>query len=94
MNYWLWRLPFDLAQAKENWKKHGIGLSDLEPVLYDPRALTREDTSSEMEQRFITVGMDTLARVLTVEWTEKADVIRIISARKASKKERENDEKL
>ena len=87
-------IEFDPSKAKENLKKHGVSLSDSEPVLYDPRALTLDDTSSEMEQRFITVGMDALGRVLTVVWTERKNSIRIISARKASKKERENYEEL
>jgi hypothetical protein len=56
-------IEFDPSKAKENLKKHGVSLSDSEPVLYDPRALTLDDTSSEMEQRFITVGMDALGRI-------------------------------
>ncbi|MHB1287682.1 MAG: BrnT family toxin, partial [Leptospirales bacterium] len=87
-------IEFDPSKAEENRKKHGVSLSDSEPVLYDPRALTLEDTSSEMEQRFITVGMDALGRILTVVWTEREDNIRIISARQASKKERKNYEEL
>ena len=87
-------IEFDPSKAEGNWKKHGVSLSDSEPVLYDPRALTREDASSEMEQRFITVGMDALGRILTVVWTEREGNIRIISARKASKKERRNYEEL
>lgn len=87
-------IEFDPSKAEENLKKHGVSLADSEPVLYDPRALTLEDTSSEMEQRFITVGMDALGRILTVVWTEREDNIRIISARQASKKERKNYEEL
>ncbi|MCL5285180.1 MAG: BrnT family toxin [Nitrospirae bacterium] len=87
-------IEFDPSKAKENLKKHGVSLSDSEPVLYDPRALTLDDTSSEMEQRFITVGMDALGRILTVVWTERKDNIRIISARKASTSERKGYENI
>ena len=87
-------MEFDPSKAKENLKKQGVSLSDSEPVLYDPRALTLDDTSSEMEQRFITVGMDALGRILTVVWTERKDNIRIISARKASTSERKGYENI
>jgi len=68
--YYPMGIGFDPSKAQGNLKKHGVGLSDSEPVLYDPRALTREDDSSDTEQRFISVGMDALGRILTVVWTE------------------------
>jgi len=47
-----------------------------------------------MKQRFVTEGSHPLGWDLTVMWTELAEVIRIVSARKASKIERKNDEEL
>ena len=49
--------------------KHGVRFSDAETVLFDPNALTREDIGSEGEQRFVTVGMDALGRILIVVYS-------------------------
>jgi uncharacterized DUF497 family protein len=59
-------------------------------MLLDPMALVREDTETEGEQRFVAVGMDALGRILTVMYTyREPDTIRLISARPATKKERQ-----
>ena len=52
-------------------------------------ALTVEDPDSEGEQRFVTLGMDALGRVLVVVHTPRASATRRISARKASRGESE-----
>lgn len=82
------KVYWDPKKAKANFKKHGIRFSDAEAVLYDPNALTIEDERAEGEQRHISVGMDALGRVLVVVYTYRGDDIRLISARRASKKER------
>jgi uncharacterized protein len=64
-----------------------VSFPDAEVVLYDPNGITREDESSEGEQRFVTVGLDALARVLVVVYTYRGDTIRMISARKATRNE-------
>jgi uncharacterized DUF497 family protein len=51
-----------------------------------------EDISSEEEQRHITIGMDSMARILVVVFTYREDEIRLISARRATKKERRHYE--
>lgn len=79
---------WDSEKARVNLKKHGIRFSDAETVLFDPNALTREDMESEGEQRFITVGMDALGRILIVVYTYRGEDIRLISARSATKRER------
>ena len=56
-------------------------------MLLDPTALTGADMESEGEQRFVTVGMDTLGRILVVVYDRGEDV-RLISARSATKRER------
>jgi hypothetical protein len=68
--------------------KHQIRFSDAEAVLFDPYAMTFEDPSAEKEQRHISIGLDSLGRVLVVVFTYRGDAIRLISARKATKKER------
>jgi uncharacterized DUF497 family protein len=57
-------------------------------VLFDPNALTREDMETEGEQRFVTVGMDALGRILIVVYTYRGEDIRLISARSANRRER------
>jgi hypothetical protein len=56
-------------------------------VFYDELAVTIRDDAIE-EERFITLGMDALARVLVVVYTWRGDRIRMISARKATRRER------
>jgi uncharacterized DUF497 family protein len=79
---------FDPKKAATNLRKHGISFSDAEPVLYDPRALTREDPDATGEPRYLTVGTDALGRVLMVCWTERGSAVRVISARLATTSER------
>ena len=78
---------WDPEKAKENRVKHGVSLPDAEPVLFDPHAITREDEHAEGEQRFVTVGLDALGRVLVVIYTYRGETVRLISARKATRNE-------
>ena len=78
---------WDLEKAKENRAKHGVSFPDAEPVLFDPNAITREDEYAEGEQRFVTVGLDALGRVLVVVYTYRGETVRLISARKATRNE-------
>jgi len=71
-----------------NIKKHGINFSDAVTVLYDEFALTI-DEAHESEERFITIGHDGYARLLVVVYCIREEKIRIISARKSTKKEME-----
>ena len=60
---------------------------DAVGVLEDPLALTISDPR-KTEQRFVTIGVGYLGRVLTVVWTERSSSVRIISARPSTKRER------
>ena len=55
-------------------------------------ALTGEDERAEGEQRFVSIGMDALSRFLVVVYTCRGDNIRLISARRATSKERKRYE--
>ena len=79
---------WDPEKARVNLKKHGVRFSDAETVLFDPNALTREDTESEGEQRFVTDGMNAFGHILVVVYTYRGGDIRLISARSATKRER------
>ena len=80
---------FDPAKAKANLHKHGVSFSHAEQALRDPMAVTIEDPDAIDEQRFVSLGMDALGRVLVVVHTQREERTRVISARKASRGESE-----
>jgi uncharacterized DUF497 family protein len=80
-------VEWDADKAAANLAKHGIDFADAATVLEDEAALTMPDDDPD-EERFVTVGMDALGRVLTVVYTWRGDEPRLISARKASRSER------
>ncbi len=77
---------WDPKKAASNLSKHGIDFADAVSVLEDDWALTIKHHYREGEERFATLGMDLLGRVVVVVYTYRDDDIRIISARKATKK--------
>ncbi len=79
---------WDEQKARANFLKHGVDFADAVAVLEDEMALTIEDDRAE-EDRFVTVGMDLLGRVLVVVYAWRDDRIRILSARKGTRRERE-----
>ncbi len=78
---------WDPNKAKSNLKKHGVRFADAVSVFEDENAITLED-EHESENRFITIGRDILLRILVVVYTFRGHIIRIISARKATVRER------
>ncbi len=86
-------VTWDPNKAEINFKKHGIRFSDADVVLYDPFAMTLEEHVVANEQRFVTVGADAAGRIIAVVYSYRADTIRLISARKATSKERKQYEK-
>jgi uncharacterized protein len=83
-------IEFDPRKAASNLKKHGVGFAHAEQALRDSNALTIEDPDSDGEHRLITLGMDSLGRVLVVVHTPREEQTRLISARKASRGEAES----
>ena len=80
-------------KAEANFRKHKIRFSDAESVLFDPMTLTIEDQIIDQEQRFLSVGSDSFGRILVIVYTYHGEKIRLISARKATPKERKHYEK-
>jgi uncharacterized DUF497 family protein len=80
------RIEWDSKKAASNIRKHGIDFADAVTVFYDDRAVTIRDEAME-DERFVTIGMDALARVSVVVYTWRGESIRIISARKATIRE-------
>ena len=77
---------WDPRKAAANARKHGIQFADAVLVFEDERAITLRD-DAQNEQRWVTIGMDAVARVLTVVYTWRGDIIRLISARTATPNE-------
>ncbi|MGV0023404.1 BrnT family toxin [Phormidesmis priestleyi] len=78
---------WDNNKAAINLRKHGIDFADAVLVLSDDLAITVQDARFD-EERFITIGMDALGRVLVVVYTYRGSEIRLISARTATRQER------
>jgi uncharacterized DUF497 family protein len=78
---------WDPAKEQININKHGVRFSQALTALEDDYAVTIEDDHPG-ERRFITLGMDEAERLLVVVYTFRGEVVRIISARKATSAER------
>ncbi|MBI4964445.1 MAG: BrnT family toxin [Desulfomonile tiedjei] len=78
---------WDQDKATNNLQKHDVDFADAVTALEDDNAVTLEDQDPE-EERFITVGMDALGRIVVVVYTWRGERIRLISARKATRRER------
>jgi len=77
---------WDRDKARANLRKHRVDFADAATVFEDPQALTRDDPHPR-EERFVTLGMDALGRLLVVCWSSREDEFRIISARRANRAE-------
>ncbi len=82
---------WDHKKAASNLKKHGIDFADAATIFDDLNAITVNDPGHD-EERFVTIGMDSYGRILVVVYTWREDIIRLISARKATKHERKQYE--
>ena len=81
---------WDIKKAESNKKKHKISFEEAKSVFYDDSAIEFFDTEhSPKEDRFILLGISSILRILVVCYCtrENNTIIRIISARKATKKE-------
>ena len=81
------RYQWDPDKARRNFEKHQIRFADAVSVFADDYAITIVDDFTE-EERFITIGTDAFVRTLVVVYTYRADDIRLISARRATRNER------
>jgi uncharacterized protein len=84
---------FDPKKDTANLAKHGVSLAEGDGVLHDPLAITIEDSSALDEQRWVSIGANSLGALMVVVWTERGEEIRLISVRPASAKERKSYEK-
>lgn len=82
---------WDKKKAQVSRRKHGVSFADAVAVFEDDWAITIPDDYPD-EDRFVTIGRDMLGRILVVVYAWRGDNIRIISARKATRREREQYE--
>ena len=81
------RITFDPDKASANVKKHGVSFEEAATCLLDPLACVQEDGDAKDEQRFVLLGMSAEARLLVVVYALRGEDIRLISARKPTRKE-------
>ena len=87
------RFEWDGRKAKKNEKKHGVSFEEASSSFGDIKSITISDPDhSDEEERLILIGTSVKNRQIVVVHTEKDDVVRIISARKATRKEKKQYE--
>lgn len=80
---------YDEGKNQTNIRKHGISLPEALPAITDPLSIHLYDEAhSETEDRWLAIG-NSGGRILVVSFTMRGEEYRIISARKATKKEEE-----
>ena len=80
---------WDPEKAARNLAKHGVAFADAATVFGDPLAVTFADPDhSDDEDRFLTFGLSAEGHLLIVSHTDREDRTRLISARRATRKER------
>ncbi|MDO8477186.1 MAG: BrnT family toxin [Candidatus Rokubacteria bacterium] len=83
------RFEWDPRKADANLRAHGIGFAEAVTVLEDSFALTREDPDAVGEQRFATLGLSDQANLLVVVYAyREPDIVRMLSAWRANKRQR------
>jgi uncharacterized protein len=83
------RFGWDPDKAAENFAKHGVSFEEAATVFRDVLSATGTDPDHSLdEERFVTFGISTGGRLLTIAHTDRDDTIRIISARPATPSER------
>ncbi len=84
---------WDPKKAEANLRKHGVSFEEAATVLLDSLAMTYHDADhSNVESRELTIGWSTKQRLLFVSHCPRRGHIRIIGARKATRKERRQHE--
>jgi len=85
------KFEWDASKALSNRKKHGVSFEEAQSVFYDDFAVQFfDDENSDQEDRFLLLGHSNQSRILLICHCEKesGNTIRLISARKATTKER------
>ena len=85
---------WDSRKARENRRLHGVSFGEAETAFADPLSVTVSDPdhSDTHESRYILIGLSDRGRLLVVSHTERDTTIRLISARTATRSERQQYE--
>jgi len=80
---------WDAGNVEKNWRKHQVSAAECEQVFFNQPLIAAPDVAhSEQESRFFLLGQTDAARLLFVVFTLRGTLIRVISARDMSRKER------
>ncbi len=87
------QFEWDDAKAEANKRKHRVSFTEAATVLADSLAWTFPDSEHSIEEeRFLTIGASEMGNLLVVSHTDRDDIVRIISARSATRRERKHYE--
>jgi len=91
------RFEWDAQKAARNYRKHGVTFEEAASVFKDDFAISKPERIENGEERWQTIGLSKNALLLTIAHTQRfemddTEVVRIISARRLDKKERESYE--
>jgi uncharacterized DUF497 family protein len=87
------RFEWDATKARSNLAKHGVSFAEASTVFGDSDSITIADPlHSATEERFVILGHSYTGKLMVVVHTERGENIRIISARRANRKERQTYE--
>lgn len=88
------KFEWDNSKAITNLKKHGVSFEEAQTVFDNPLAVIFDDAAHSInEYREIIIGHSLRSQLLIISFTERSNSIRIISARPATRKEREEYER-
>lgn len=88
-----YEFEWDPGKAESNLKKHGVSFEEAVIVFADPLSLNMPDPSHSAEEaRYLVLGISAEGRLLVVAYAERPPRTRIISARKATRRERHDYE--
>jgi uncharacterized protein len=84
------RFEWDSSKSTANLLKHGVSFDEASTVFGDGLSATGRDLDHSVgEARFVILGLSSSGRVLVVSHTDRGGVVRIISARRATRKEKQ-----
>jgi uncharacterized DUF497 family protein len=88
------RFEWNASKAAANLRKHKVSFDEAASMFFDPLSATGDDPDHSIEERrFVTFGVSASGRVLVVSHMDRGDAIRIITARLATRAERNIYEK-
>ena len=84
------QFEWDSKKAERNLRKHGVSFAEAATIFDDMLAAVYDDPDhSEQEKRYLTIGTSTQGRLLHVAFADRGQRIRIVQARKVTKRERQ-----